>query len=283
MISVSDTRFVTFLFISVVIPFSTSSWLDELKRTDDNKWQGKWFPMPPNQKNDTNPIVSLEELHDDKHGIKMGVSSANCDNAQVNLEVDWLDDATNYTCYENKQSFLPNENVRALFSQDYIPKEYSAPHKCMTESINYSHYIPTFGAHRPLWAKYGEYEFVPKQRWLHNLEHGAIVMLYHPCANYQEVNYLKDIVTTCLYRHVITPYNLLTQERPLALVSWGRRLEMSMVDPKIVINFIKTFAKHGPERTHKDGQYGYKLLKASEPPLDVSDSIVCARFQDAEM
>jgi len=26
------------------------------------------------------------------------------------------------------------------------------------------------GTHRPLWAQYGEYKFVPRQRWVHNLE-----------------------------------------------------------------------------------------------------------------
>jgi len=26
------------------------------------------------------------------------------------------------------------------------------------------------GSHRPAWARYGEYKFLPKQRWLHNLE-----------------------------------------------------------------------------------------------------------------
>lgn len=69
------------------------------------------------------------------------------------------------------------------------------------------------GTHRPLWAIYGEYKFLPKQRWVHNLEHGAVVMLYHPCANKYEVNLLKKIVRSCLYKHVITPYNLLTPDR----------------------------------------------------------------------
>lgn len=69
------------------------------------------------------------------------------------------------------------------------------------------------GTHRPLWAKYGSYKFLPKQRWIHNLEHGAVVMLYHPCANRLEVNILRNLVEKCLYRHVITPYNLLTPER----------------------------------------------------------------------
>lgn len=26
------------------------------------------------------------------------------------------------------------------------------------------------GTHRPLWPAYGEYVYVPKQRWLHSLE-----------------------------------------------------------------------------------------------------------------
>lgn len=43
------------------------------------------------------------------------------------------------------------------------------------------------GPHRPLWAAFGEYEFLPLQRWIHNLEHGGIVALYHPCANSDQV------------------------------------------------------------------------------------------------
>lgn len=49
-------------------------------------------------------------------------------------------------------------------------------------------------------------------RWLHNLEHGAIVMLYHPCADPDEVEKLRRILTGCLYRYVITPYDELTED-----------------------------------------------------------------------
>lgn len=44
------------------------------------------------------------------------------------------------------------------------------------------------GTHRKLWPVYGEYVYVPPQRWIHSLEHGAIVLLYHPCANLNQVN-----------------------------------------------------------------------------------------------
>jgi hypothetical protein len=33
-------------------------------------------------------------------------------------------------------------------------------------------------------------------------------MLYHPCANKIEVEFLKELVKSCLRRHIITPYEL---------------------------------------------------------------------------
>lgn len=43
-------------------------------------------------------------------------------------------------------------------------------HFCMKDSIQYDEMLPTHGDHRPLWPVYGEYLFVPPQRWLHNIE-----------------------------------------------------------------------------------------------------------------
>lgn len=45
-----------------------------------------WFPAPPGQP-DNNPTVDYKpknaDLYDDKHGIKMGVASPDCDDAKV--------------------------------------------------------------------------------------------------------------------------------------------------------------------------------------------------------
>lgn len=38
-------------------------------------------------------------------------------------------------------------------------------------------------------------------------------MLYHPCANPLEVERLKNLVSKCLWRHVITPYSYLDEKR----------------------------------------------------------------------
>ena len=55
--------------------------------------------------------------------------------------------------------------------------------------------------------------FVPKERWLHNIEHGAIIMLYDPCVLHSEVEKLRNIVRSCIKKHVITPTTFLSPEK----------------------------------------------------------------------
>lgn len=51
------------------------------------------------------------------------------------------------------------------------------------------------------------------------LQHGGIVMLYHPCAEPVLVHRLRKLLTGCFRKHIITPYTLLTQER-VCLLLW---------------------------------------------------------------
>ena len=60
---------------------------------------------------------------------------------------------------------------------------------------------------------HNNFRFVPRERWLHNIEHGAVVMLYDPCVLDSEVNKLRKIVRSCIKKHVITPTTFLTRER----------------------------------------------------------------------
>ena len=89
--------------------------------------------------------------------------------------------------------------------------------------------------------------FVPPQRWLHNIEHGAVVALYHPCTHPRTVASLRSLVTGCIRKHIITPSTNLPEDRPLALVAWGCRLLMSKVEPEKVKQFIRTRGLKGPE------------------------------------
>lgn len=92
---------------------------------------------------------------------------------------------------------------------------------------------------------------------------------------FSQVEKLKTLVKNCLWRHVITPFPTLTKERPLAIVGWAAHLEMSYFDFDLVKNFIKFYAKTGPERQFRDGQYKHLLIKRAEIVTNVIDSPVC--------
>lgn len=240
-----------------------------LTESPEIPWTGLWMPHPPSTEH--------ANIRDPEHAVQMGVATAECDDAKTNLTIDWDYSLADYTCYSYNRKYLPVRRTKPILECENIPKYYSARHECMNKSIHYASAIPTYGTHRPLWAQYGEYKFVPRQRWVHNLEHGAVVMLYHPCANQLEVSRLRYLVVNCLRRHVITPLALLDEERPLALVTWGCRLTMSTVQPGIVTNFIRQHALRGPEKISRDGQYDMNLKVPAEVLTDLDDSVLCPR------
>lgn len=87
-------------------------------------------------------------------------------------------------------------------------------------------------------------------------------MLYHPCAFAGQIEVLQNTLKGCLYRHIITPSQQLTPRRPLALLAWGKRLEMSVVDEGIVIKFIKENAKMGFRQKQQKLKMPTKLYDA---------------------
>merc|ERR1719334_491964 len=214
-----------------------------------------------------------ESIQDDgnvKNKIMMGEKNKACDDGESNLSIDWDGQPINHTCYHPTTPILPRK-LNSTFECETLPPKYSPKHFCMDKLIQYDHSIPTHGDHRPIWPKFGEYLFVPPQRWLHNIEHGAIIMLYHPCAHPFLVNQLRKLVTGCIRKHIITPSTNLSEERPLALVTWGCRLLMSFVDETEVVKFIKEKGLHGPEGTYpKEGQYTNKLIKLATVPTGSS-------------
>ncbi|XP_077509073.1 uncharacterized protein LOC144120500 isoform X1 [Amblyomma americanum] len=221
------------------------------------------------------------------HGAKMGYINPECDDARSHLDVDYDGSPREHKC--EKEDFLRYLDhggwYRSIIKCHRIKKDYHPYHYCMNKRITYSGAIPTHEGHRPLWPVYGEYLYLPPQRWLHNIEHGAVVMLYHPCAPTWFVQKLRTIVKGCLRKHVITPYRRLSLKRPLALVAWGCRLEMSHVKTREVVHFIKKCALKGPEgKLSKEGQYDFKLLSKAVPPRgsDEEDSVLCPSVFDTD-
>lgn len=116
--------------------------------------------------------------------------------------------------------------------------------------------------------------------------------LYHPCADPEQVSdmifwllisiysstkvsELKSTIRGCLFRHVLTPYPELTSERPIALVGWSASLEMSHFNISLAKYFMKVFAKTGPERTFRDGQYRHLLTERALYVTNVIDETIC--------
>nr|XP_044250467.1 uncharacterized protein LOC108067202 [Drosophila takahashii] len=239
--------------------------------TKDN-WQGKWFPQDPN------------EPHKTKQSI--------CDDGKSNLAVDFdptdIRDSLNYLCISSNRSlYQPNLTREAVLTEHFLPSAYLPPAKCLNEPISYSHLPATNGPYRPMPAEYGTYTYLPPQRYLRNLAEGAIVMLYHPCASAGQVKQLQDLVGGCLYRHLISPSQALSPERPLALLAWSRSLAMSVVDRRLAADFIQKHAKWGPlapeemsrvvdkRQTYKEG-----LLTEAHLVTTADDYEVCGYLQE---
>ncbi|XP_019850077.1 PREDICTED: uncharacterized protein LOC109580924 [Amphimedon queenslandica] len=148
--------------------------------------------------------------------------------------------------------------------------------KCMSEELHYSATPPLSGDYRPLAPKYGEYSYLPPQRWLHVLKYGAVVLLYHPCAPMDQVIAMKDILSGCMRKHIITPYPHLSEEKPLALVTLGCMYNMSWVDKAPVEEWITAHALKASESVvTQDGEYDSGLVQPADIVSDVADSIVC--------
>ncbi|CAI5447785.1 unnamed protein product [Caenorhabditis angaria] len=204
-----------------------------------------------------------------------------CDDAKTNLDIDWdPKDFSTFTCMEDKKYQVDKTVSPVIFdmvqqNSSYNPRSDEVMHKCMDEKLEYEDRIPVRGDHRPNWARFGEYLYCPVQRWLHNLEHGSIILLYHPCADLDELNILRNLVTSCIYRHVITPYLKLEKDKPFALVGWGSRIEMSHVEEEKVVEFLKKYARRAPEEITRDGLYDQYLVKAASFVSGPKDDQIC--------
>lgn len=151
---------------------------------------------------------------------------------------------------------------RALHIDEPDPIAYEAP-------------LPLCGNHRPQWGKWGEYEYIPPQRWLHNMEHGGAAFLYDPCVPEAVVDQVRAYATALepddggAYRWILTPYpNLPT---PIAVVTWGHGLEMNCFDEESVTAFLSDTYRMGPEDVRSDGTYDRLWLNRGpdlpDPPV----------------
>ena len=103
--------------------------------------------------------------------------------------------------------------------------------------ISYNDYPPSSGTHYPTWApwRYSDTEVQPGF-WVHNLEHGGIVILYKcPASCDQLQRQLRDLATnlpkaraTPGPKIVIAPDDRI--DSTLVVLAWSRRLRLDQYD-----------------------------------------------------
>ncbi|MFV2063155.1 MAG: DUF3105 domain-containing protein [Chloroflexota bacterium] len=116
---------------------------------------------------------------------------------------------------------------------------------------------PSSGLHYPSAASYSiSAQPVPAGNWLHNLEHGGIVILYR-CADQQECGEAASLVRGEVssrasdgafgqVKIVGTPYQ--DMDTPWTAVAWRRTLPLEEFDAEQLLAFYERYVDRGPER-----------------------------------
>lgn len=143
-----------------------------------------------------------------------------------------------------------------------VPNEGWA-HVAVGSEINYSNNPPASGPHYGNWARFEMFDLVvPRGRWVHNLEHGGIIFLYHPDADPDEIEKLKAAYLAippdpdCDYRRaLLTPDPLLDTDRPFAVVAANRVLDGKCVDADAIAVWAAEHVAKAPENVCGHGTY----------------------------
>lgn len=134
-----------------------------------------------------------------------------------------------------------------------------------------------------MWAAYGEYQWTPPGRWLHNLEHGAVVFLYHPCTNQKTLQDLKSLAKNCLWKHIISSWDTgLSINYPVALVSWANVLRLRNFEDQgsrdAALHFVEMHALAGGSgEGHCWGNGGFVngIINHAKLVTSVEDDQIC--------
>src|SRR6266498_111206 len=82
----------------------------------------------------------------------------------------------------NTPSTPPTNTAPCTMTESAVTNE-GWIHVTEGSTVNYQHDPPALGPHYPVWARYQAYTTaVARLYWVHNLEHGAIVLVHRPDA-----------------------------------------------------------------------------------------------------
>jgi hypothetical protein len=142
-----------------------------------------------------------------------------------------------------------------------VPYE-GASHVALGSTPAWAHDPPASGQHYPYWATYAAHaDVVPRGYWVHNLEHGAIVLLHRPDAPTAVVDAVQAAYAAipddpeCGHkRALLTPDPLLGPA--FTAVAWNYVMECTgVVDVQSVLDFTAQHRNHGGEDICAQGAF----------------------------
>jgi hypothetical protein len=190
---------------------------------------------------------------------------------------DFMDDPRNAQCPKLKA--LPEGNNHQYVGEPIDRfAEGDKQHRCFNQFLDHQkiNYVdlgvpPSTSTHREMWAKWGEYEFLPPHRWLHNLEHGGIAFLYHECLPAVELCKIKSYIAKLAARYLkeageplrwmLTPYKNL--QHPMGIVLYGHVYMSNHYNENDMDKFFDRFYRWAYEDIPRGGTYDHLLLTES--------------------
>lgn len=204
---------------------------------------------------------------------------------------DFLGDPRNETCEETKTFdkdcsrryvHTMQEPAANLDDSGALPLNDSHIHVCIDEQIEYEvqrYALPvSAGQHRERWAQWGQYEYLPQTRWVHNIEHSTVAFLYNHCLSEEDVCKLKSYILswagdiTGPFRWVLSPaplgrLNSGSQDRLLGIAVWGHVLLTDCWNTADFDTFIRRHYRWTtPEDFPLDGFYNHTYLGVDACP-----------------
>ena len=138
-------------------------------------------------------------------------------------------------------------------------------HVAQGSTIEWSTNPPTSGPHFSLWAAWDRsYGTLDRGFWVHNLEHGAVVLAHRCDAGCpDEIAQLAAAVLALpedakceapiRARALVVADPLLPDDRSFAAIAWGALYSASCVDPDAIAEFAGDFYGRAPENLCDDG------------------------------
>jgi hypothetical protein len=125
--------------------------------------------------------------------------------------------------------------------------------------VEWAHNPPASGPHYPAWLAWQRFDTArPRGNWLHNVEHGGVVLLFRPDAPPGAIDALQkafDVLPDdpeCGHpRALITPDPLLDSD--VAVVAADVVLEGDRLEQDDVVDFVVACRAHAPEDLCRGG------------------------------